>query len=53
MLACGSSYYAAHASEPFFKLLKCFRKFYITDPAELDSHDITDDETVVVISQSG
>ena len=53
MVACGSSYYAAHASEPFFKRLKCFKKFNITDPAELDEHDITNDETVVIISQSG
>ena len=28
-------------------------KFNITDPAELDEHDITEDETVVFISQSG
>lgn len=41
MIACGSSYYAAYASEPFFKALKCFKKFHITDPAELDAHDIT------------
>ena len=34
-------------------MLKCFKKFHITDPAELDPHDITEDETVVVISQSG
>ena len=53
MIACGSSYFAAYASEPFFKRLKCFKKFNITDPAELDQHDITEDETVVVISQSG
>ena len=53
MIACGSSYFAAYASEPFFKRLKCFKKFNITDPAELDQHDITEDETVIVISQSG
>lgn len=53
MIACGSSYFAAYVSEPFFKRLKCFKKFNITDPAELDDHDITEDETVVIISQSG
>lgn len=53
MLACGSSYYAGYTSEPFFKLLKCFKKFHVVDPAELDQHDITENETVVVISQSG
>jgi glucosamine 6-phosphate synthetase-like amidotransferase/phosphosugar isomerase protein len=32
MLACGSSYYAASASEYFFKKLRCFRKVNIVDP---------------------
>jgi len=34
-------------------MLKCFKKINITDPAELDEHDITEDETLVIISQSG
>lgn len=53
MIACGSSYHAAFASEYFFKLLKCFKKIHITDPAELDHSDISEGETVLLISQSG
>jgi|JI9StandDraft_1071089.scaffolds.fasta_scaffold33304_2 glucosamine--fructose-6-phosphate aminotransferase (isomerizing) len=53
MVACGSSFYAGQVSEPLFKALKCFKKFHVVDPAELDKHDITENETVVVISQSG
>lgn len=53
MLACGSSYYAACASEYFFKRLRCFRKVNIVDPVELEASDITENETVVLISQSG
>lgn len=53
MIACGSSYHAATAAEHFFKSLKCFKKLYITDPAELHPNDISDNETVVMISQSG
>ena len=33
MIACGSSMHAAFASEHFFKLLKCFKKVNIKDPA--------------------
>lgn len=53
MIACGSSAYAAMASEYFFKKLHCFKKINIVDPVELDSNDITDHQTVVLISQSG
>ena len=53
MIACGSSYYAAMASEYFFKKLHCFKKIQILDPVELDPNDITNNETVVLISQSG
>lgn len=53
MVACGSSYYAGQVSEPLFKTLKCFKKFHVVDPAELDRHDITENETVLMISQSG
>jgi glucosamine--fructose-6-phosphate aminotransferase (isomerizing) len=53
MIACGSSYYAAMASEYFFKKLHCFKKIQIVDPVELDPNDITENETVVLISQSG
>lgn len=53
MLACGSSYYAASASEYFFKKLRCFRKVNIVDPVEMEPSDITENETVVLVSQSG
>ena len=53
MIACGSSYYAATSAEHFFKSLKCFKKLNIKDPAELHETDIDDNETVVLISQSG
>lgn len=53
MIGCGSSYLAACCSESFFKKLKCFKKIHITDPVELEEGDIVDDETVVLISQSG
>ena len=53
MIACGSSYYAATSAEHFFKSLKCFKKLNIKDPAELHETNIDDNETVVLISQSG
>lgn len=53
MIACGSSYHAATASEHFFKALRCFKKVLITDPAELQKDDIDDNETTLLISQSG
>jgi glucosamine--fructose-6-phosphate aminotransferase (isomerizing) len=53
MIACGSSYYAALASEYSFKKLRCFKKMHIIDPVELEVSDITENETVVLISQSG
>lgn len=34
-------------------MMKCFKKVNIKDPAELDTNDILDEETVVLISQSG
>lgn len=52
-IACGSSYYAALAAQNFYKKLKVFKKVNIFDPAELCPEDIADNETVVVISQSG
>ena len=53
MIACGSSTNSAYASEYFFKLLKCFKKIHICDPIELHPTDISDNETVLLISQSG
>lgn len=52
-IACGSSYYAALASQYFFKKLKTFKKISYYDPAELLEGDIIAKETVVLISQSG
>ncbi|XP_031472745.1 uncharacterized protein LOC116245226 [Nymphaea colorata] len=46
-------YYAALASEYFFKKLRCFRKVNLVDPVEMEASDITENETVVLISQSG
>lgn len=53
MIACGSSYYAAMASVWYFKHLKCFKKVNIYDPVDLEPEDITENEAVVMISQSG
>ena len=53
MIACGSSFYAAQSSEYFFKKLNCFKKVHILDPVELELQDITENETVFLISQSG
>jgi glucosamine--fructose-6-phosphate aminotransferase (isomerizing) len=53
MIACGSSYFAAMATVWYFKHLKCFRKVNVYDPADLEPEDITDNEAVVMISQSG
>lgn len=53
MIACGSSYYAAMASVWFFKHLKCFKKVNCYDPVDLEPEDITENEAVVMISQSG
>lgn len=53
MIACGSSYHAATASEHFFKSLKCFKKIHLTDPAQLHPGDIDDNQTTLMISQSG
>ena len=52
-VACGSSYFAAQSSFYFFKSLNAFKKICLFDPAEMLENDITEDETVVVISQSG
>lgn len=52
-IACGSSYYAALASHFFYKKLKTFKKVTFFDPAELVEGDIIENETVVLISQSG
>lgn len=53
MVGCGSSYYAGQVSEPMFKTLKCFKKLQVVEPEELDKHDISENETVLIISQSG
>lgn len=52
-IACGSSYYAALASHYFFKKLRTFKKINLFDPAEMLEDDISANETVVMISQSG
>jgi len=52
-IACGSSFYAALASHFFYKKLKTFKKVTFFDPAELVEGDIIENETVVLISQSG
>ena len=41
------------ASFYFFKKLRAFKKISIFDPAEIIEGDVLEDETVVVISQSG
>jgi len=53
MIACGSSYYAAMSAIWHFKHLKCFKKINIYDPVDLEPEDITENEAVVMISQSG
>ena len=53
LIACGSSNYAALASLYFFKKLKAFNKISIYDPSEMVEDDISPNETVVMISQSG
>lgn len=52
-LACGSSYYAALASHYFFKKLRTFQKISMYDPVEFTKDEISENETVVLISQSG
>ena len=52
-IACGSSFYAAMSSFYFFKSLNCFNKMNIYDPVQLLEGDITENETVILISQSG
>lgn len=52
-IACGSSYYAAQSSFYFYKLLNAFKKVALYDPAEMLDNDVIEDETVIVISQSG
>lgn len=52
-IACGSSYYAALASQFFFKKLNTFKKVTFFDPAELVKGDIAEQETIILISQSG
>jgi hypothetical protein len=39
-IACGSSYYAALASQYFYKKLKTFKKISFYDPVELLEGDI-------------
>lgn len=41
------------ASVWFFKHLKCFKKINVCDPVDLEPEDITENEAVVMISQSG
>ena len=53
MIACGSSYYASMASSYYFKHLGAFKKINVYDPVELEPQDITENEAVVLISQSG
>ena len=52
-IACGSSYYAALAAQHFYKKLKTFKKVASFDPVELSPGDICENETVILISQSG
>jgi len=53
MIACGSSYYAAMSTVYYFKHLGCFKKVNVYDPVDLEPEDITENEAVVMISQSG
>ena len=39
-IACGSSFYAALASQHFYKKLKTFKKVAVFDPVELSPGDI-------------
>lgn len=53
LIACGSSYNAAMSTVYLFKHLNCFKKVNVYDPVDLEPEDITENEAVILISQSG